>query len=132
MSEKREPLNALLKRHAQEWTNVGASTPQTVYDPMRHIHLERARALTDEILKLTEHVFVPAKVTATLTAYHEMLCDEARGKPVVVGVLAAFAAAGIITQEEKRIRTLALEACPGHNGGGRVWCAYCGTVRAHE
>lgn len=68
-------------------------------------------------------------VARVLNECHEMLCNDLRELHTVESIICAFRAAGLLTDEQARLRVLTLKSCPGHSGGGRVWCAYCGDLQ---
>jgi len=46
------------------------------------------------------------------------------------GVLIGLLMTGAITSIEEEGWRARFERCPGHQGGSRVWCGYCGDVCA--
>jgi hypothetical protein len=77
---------------------------------------------------MTEKEEVATNVARTLNECHEMLCDDLRERSTVESIIHAFHQAGLLTNEQARLRSLSLNGCPGHNGS-RVWCAYCGDLQ---
>lgn len=71
-------------------------------------------------------------VTETLNIIHSQLCDDASPTAIEKAshVIWSFYSANLITESEKKYRTLALSSCPGHSG--RSWCAYCGNLVVEE
>ena len=60
---------------------------------------------------------------------HFGICDDyPNGRAYAHGAADALLSAGLLSKNEHRLWGLALERCPGHRGGGRVWCAYCGDL----
>jgi len=76
---------------------------------------------------MSEPLSTDDKVSGVLDDLHQMLCDDQRERSAVQLAIAAFYWAGLITEEQYRLRTLALTSCPGHKGS-RSWCAYCGEL----
>jgi len=70
-------------------------------------------------------------VSRTLDEVHEALREDFRQLDTAKAIVAGFHRAGLLTNEEARLRTLALEICPGHEAC-RVWCAYCGDLPESE
>lgn len=73
-----------------------------------------------------------ARITRALDDLHKSLRDDASIGPMHSArvTLKTFEAAGVIDAQERRLRTLALQSCPGHDDeGGRTWCAYCGDLK---
>lgn len=72
-----------------------------------------------------------SNVTQTLNEIHEALCDDLRMLDTAKSIVASFNHAGMLSDEEMRLRLLSLNSCPGHKSP-RAWCAYCGTVSEIE
>jgi hypothetical protein len=70
-----------------------------------------------------------SNVSATLDDVHAALCDDMRMLATAKAIVRSFRQANMLTDEEERLRLLALNQCPGHNSP-RAWCAYCGDVRS--
>ena len=66
-----------------------------------------------------------------LKTLHESLCDDCSPQSLAVAtiVINYFAMAEVITNDQAKLRVMALLSCPGHNGS-RSWCAYCGDLPA--
>lgn len=44
------------------------------------------------------------------------------------GVILTAKLLGIFDDHDERVWMARFEVCPGHSGGGQVWCAYCGDL----
>lgn len=66
----------------------------------------------------------------TLRAHWRDLCDAATPDRMAYmrGAIGMALALGAISETEYKVWHSAIESCPGHDGGGRQWCAYCGDL----
>jgi hypothetical protein len=74
-----------------------------------------------------DEVTAEARIALVLDDMHAALCDDQQILSAVRLVISAFHEARLITDEQYRLRTMALASCPGHRGN-RTWCAYCGDL----
>ena len=70
----------------------------------------------------------------TLQLHWFGLCDSSspKDKAFVLGMIYMAEETNIFNKEKAELWERRIATCPGHEGGGRVWCAYCGDIKPDE